>query len=146
MKDLASYIRLFRETSPFVGSLSKVQSGIRSALRMFANEYQLDDEATDSITMTLKENMRCAVIAIATLTKDLKTLVDFNMFLAGGEELPTHIMEALLKHHSLLASLADEYPSKLKGKYCGYMIWRVADSLMRGSLQDLCVAALATEE
>jgi len=146
MKDLASYIRLFRETSPFIGSLSKVQAGIRSALRVFANEYQLDDSATDSVTLALKKNMRSAVIAIALLTSGLKTLVDFNTFLAGGTDVPKHIMEALLKHHALSAELSSDYPEGLKDKYCGQMIWRVADSLMKGSLRDLCSAALADKE
>lgn len=142
MKDLASYTRLFREISPFVGSLSKVQTGIRSALRTFANEYQFEDSATDTVTMALKENMRVAVISIATLTKDLGTLVEYNAFLAGGSGVPQHVFDAILKHHLLIGDLSENYPDVLT-EYCGQMIWRTADLLMKGSLQDLCVAAMA---
>jgi len=145
VKNLVSYVRLFRETSPFVGSLSRVQTGIRSALRIFAKEYQLDEAATDSVSMAIKANMQKAVLTVATLTQRLKTLVDYNTFLAGKAEVPKNVLEALVVHHLLLADLSDDVPSKLTSEYCGQMIWRVADSLMSGSLQEMCAAAMAAE-
>lgn len=143
MKDLASYVRLFRETSPFVGSLSKVQTGIRSALRVFSNEFQLNDTAKDSVTLAIKENMRTAVIVVATLTEGLRTLIDYNAFLAEGTDVPEHVKDALVKHHLLLMEIGKNFPEILDGEYCGKMIWRVADSLMTGSLKDMCAAAMA---
>lgn len=146
MKDLASYIRAFREVSPFVGSLSRVQGGIRSALRLFSREYQLEDDATDSVSRAVRTSMMTAVMTVATLTEELRTLVDYNAFLAGGEAVPAHVFNAILQHRLLDKDLLLAYPEMLRGKYCGRMIWRVADSLMKESLQDLCAAAMAGKE
>lgn len=145
MKELPYYLRLFQEMSPYVGSLMKVRKGIRIALREFANEYQLEDDAKDSVSRALRENMRAAVISVAILTTGLRSSVDYNTFLVGGKNVPLNIFKALAKHHILDEQIKDNPPDTLDGEYCGKMVWRIADHRMTDSLNDLCAEAMKEE-